>query len=214
MTLIIVTILFYLSLASRGTPSASGSVWPQGRVFQSAENAVSNTVQCGFESHGLPKTYFTDGNLSDYSDSFDPGLLEGAQGTLPGNDPDEGFKDRLNGWYDTAEGDTLKDFSYGAESYDAVILAALAAVKGGSTESTAVQENYAAVSGGTDGEECTSYADCVALLEDGSEITYTGPSGIGPINDQNDPSSAFIGIYTYNAENVPEIASVVEGAPQ
>jgi branched-chain amino acid transport system substrate-binding protein len=161
----------------------------------------------------MSKTYFTDGNLSDYSDSFDPGLLEGAQGTLPGNDPDQGFKDRLIGWYDTAEGETLKDFSYGAESYDAVILAALAAVKGGDTESTTVQENYAAVSGATDGEECNTYADCVALLEDGKEIRYAGPSGIGPINDQNDPSSAFIGIYKYNADNVPEIASVVEGAP-
>jgi neutral amino acid transport system substrate-binding protein len=161
----------------------------------------------------MPKTYFTDGNLSDYSDSFDPGLLEGAQGTLPGNDPDEGFKDRLVGWYDEAEGETLKDFSYGAESYDAVMLAALAAIKGGSTESTTVQENYAAVSGATDGEECNTYEDCVALLEDGKEIRYAGPSGIGPINEQNDPSSAFIGIYKYNSDNVPEITSVVEGAP-
>lgn len=161
----------------------------------------------------MSKTYFTDGNLSDYSDSFDPGLLEGAQGTLPGNDPDKAFKDRLIGWFDTAEGNTLKDFSYGAESYDAVILAALAAVKGGSTDSATVQENYAAVSGATDGEECKTYADCVALLEDGKEIRYAGPSGIGPINDKNDPSSAFIGIYKYNGENVPEISSVVEGAP-
>ena len=131
----------------------------------------------------MSKTYFTDGNLSDYSDSFDPGLLEGAQGTLPGNDPEEGFKDRLIGWYDTAEGDTLKDFSYGAESYDAVILAALAAAKGGDTVSATVQENYAAVSGATDGEECTSYETCLTLLDDGKEIHYTGPSGIGPIND-------------------------------
>jgi len=161
----------------------------------------------------MSKTYFTDGNLSDYSDSFDPGLLEGAQGTLPGNDPEQDFKDKLIGWYDNAEGNTLKDFSYGAESYDAVILAALAAAKGGDTESTTVQENYAAVSGATDGEECTSYETCLTLLDDGKEIHYTGPSGIGPINKQNDPSSAFIGIYKYNADNVPEIASVVEGAP-
>ena len=161
----------------------------------------------------MSKTYFTDGNLSDYSDSFDPGLLEGAQGTLPGNDPEQDFKDKLVGWYDNAEGKTLKDFSYGAESYDAVILAALAAAKGGDTESTTVQENYAAVSGATDGEECTSYETCLTLLDDGKEIHYTGPSGIGPINKQNDPSSAFIGIYKYNADNVPEIASVVEGAP-
>ena len=67
-------------------------------------------------------------------------------------------------------------------------------------------------SGATDGEECTAYADCVALLDEGKEIRYTGPSGIGPINEKNDPSSAFVGIYKFNAENKNEIASTVEGS--
>ena len=93
-----------------------------------------------------------------------------------------------------------------------VILAALAAVKGGGTDSQTVQENFAAVSGATGGEECTTYADCVALLEDGKEIQYSGPSGIGPIDEENDPSSAFVGIYTFNAENKNELTSSVEGA--
>ena len=34
-----------------------------------------------------------------------------------------------------------------------------------------------------------------------TEIRYTGPSGIGPINEQNDPSSAFVGIYTFDENN-------------
>ena len=75
-----------------------------------------------------------------------------------------------------------------------------------------MQDNYAAVSGATDGEECTTYADCVALLEDGKEIRYTGPSGIGPIDNENDPSSAFVGIYTFNADNKNELTSTVEGS--
>ncbi len=45
------------------------------------------------------------------------------------------------------------------------------------------------------------YADCVALLDGGSEIRYTGISGIGPFNDENDPSSAFVGIYKFDADN-------------
>ena len=105
------------------------------------------------------------------------------------------------------QGEALKDYAYGAESYDATILAALAAIKGGSNESTSVQENFAAVSGATDGEECTTFADCVALLEAGSEIRYTGPSGIGPINEENDPSSAFVGIYQFNADNKNELTT-------
>ena len=177
-------------------------------AFDETKSIVPEFAASGWD---MTKTYFVDGNLSDYSADFEPGTLEGAQGTLPGNDPEQGFKDRLVGWYEQANGDTVKDFSYGAESYDATILAALAAIKGGTNESTAVQENFAAVSGATDGEECTTFADCVALLEEGSEIHYTGPSGIGPIDDENDPSSAFIGIYSYDGDNKPVLSGTVEG---
>jgi branched-chain amino acid transport system substrate-binding protein len=178
-------------------------------AFDETKAIVPELANQGWD---MSKTYFTDGNLSDYSEVFDKGLLEGAQGTLPGNDPEQGFKDQLAAWYDVAQGKSLNDYSYGAESYDAVILAALAAVKGNSTDSQTIQENYAAVSGATGGEECNTYADCVALLEDGSEIQYSGPSGIGPINDQNDPSSAFIGIYSFDADNKPVLTSTVEGS--
>jgi branched-chain amino acid transport system substrate-binding protein len=118
----------------------------------------------------------------------------------------------VSGWAEQADGKPLKDFSYAAESYDATILAALAAVKGGGTDSQTVRDNLAAVSGATDGEECGTYEECVALLEDGSEIRYTGPSGIGPIDKENDPSSAFVGIYKYTAENKNELTSTVEGS--
>lgn len=160
----------------------------------------------------MAKTYLTDGNTSDYSADFEAGTLEGAKGTIPGNDPSADFKDRLSGWYESAEGSALKDFSYGAESYDATMLAALAAIKAESTVSADIQANMAAVSGATDGEECSTFEDCKALLEDGQEISYKGPSGIGPFDDENDPSSAFVGIYTYNAENKNELTDTVEGA--
>ena len=91
------------------------------------------------------------------------------------------------------------------------IIAALAATKGGATTPAAIQENLAAVSGANGGEKCTTYADCVALIKDGKEIQYQGPSSVGPFNAKNDPSSAFIGIYKYNDVNVPVWASAVEG---
>jgi neutral amino acid transport system substrate-binding protein len=178
-------------------------------AFDETKAIVPELANQGWD---MSKTYYTDGNLADYSEVFDKGLLEGAQGTLPGNDPEQGFKDQLSAWYEVAQGESLNDYSYGAESYDAVILAALAAVKADSTVSADIQKNYAAVSGATGGEECNSYADCVALLEDGKEIRYAGPSGIGPINDQNDPSSAFIGIYTFDENNKPVLSSTVEGS--
>ena len=178
-------------------------------AFDETKQIVPELASQGWD---MSKTYFSDGNTADYSKDFEPGTLEGAQGTIPGADPEQGFKDRLSGWSESAEGKALTDYAYGAESYDATILAALAAVKGGGTDSQTIQENYAAVSGATDGEECTSYEDCVSLLGEGKEIRYKGPSGIGPIDDQNDPSSAFVGIYTFNADNKNELTSTVEGS--
>ena len=178
-------------------------------AFDETKSIVPELAASGWD---MSKTYFVDGNLSDYGEDFEPGTLEGAQGTLPGQDPDQGFKDQLVGWYQAANGEEVKDFSYGAESYDATILAALAAAKGGANDSVTVDKNLAAVSGATDGTECTSYAECLELLDGGSEIHYTGPSGIGPLDDENDPSSAFIGIYQYDANNKNVLSGTVEGS--
>jgi branched-chain amino acid transport system substrate-binding protein len=178
-------------------------------AFDETKQIVPELKSQGWD---MSKTYFSDGNTADYSKDFEKGTMEGAQGTIPGADPDQAFKDRLSGWAEVGEGKPLSDYAYGAESYDATILAALAAVKGGGTDSETIQKNYAAVSGATGGEECKTYADCVALLKDGKEIRYAGPSGIGPINKLNDPSSAFIGIYTFNADNKNELTNSVEGS--
>jgi neutral amino acid transport system substrate-binding protein len=178
-------------------------------AFDETKSIVPELANSGWD---MSKTYFVDGNLADYSADFEPGTLKGAQGTLPGQDPDQSFKDNLVSWYKQAEGQDMKDFSYGAESYDATILSALAAVKGGANDSQTVQKNFAAVSGATQGEECNTYADCVELLKAGKEIRYAGPSGIGPIDSENDPSSAFIGIYQYGDDNTYSLETTVEGA--
>ena len=160
----------------------------------------------------MTKTYYSDGNTADYSKDFPKGTIEGAQGTIPGALPSDEFKARVNGWYESAEGSTLSDYAYAPESYDATILSALAAIKGGATDSQTIQENLPAVSGATDGAECTTFADCAEMLANGEEIRYTGPSGIGPFNDQNDPSSAFVNIYLFDANNKNIYATTVEGS--
>ncbi len=180
-------------------------------AFDETKSIVPELAASGFD---MTKTYYSDGNTADYTKDFEPGTLEGAQGTIPGADPDQGFKDRLVAWYQAANGEALTDFAYGAESYDATILAVLAAAKGGANDSETVQKNFAAVSGATDGEECTTFADCLALIEGGSEIRYAGPSGIGPIDDENDPSSAFVGIYQFDANNKNVLSGTVEGSKQ
>ena len=177
-------------------------------AFDETRAIVPELQNAGWD---MSKVYLTDGNTSSYGEDLAAGSLEGAKGTIPGNDPESGFKDRLSGWYESAEGEPLNDFSYGAESYDAVVLAALAAVKGGATDPVTIQANLAAVSGANGGTECTTYEECVAALDAGDEIDYNGPSGIGPFDDENDPSSAFVGIYQYDAENNISLIDTVEG---
>jgi neutral amino acid transport system substrate-binding protein len=177
-------------------------------AFDETKAIVPELQNAGWD---MSKVYLTDGNTSSYGEEFEAGTLEGAKGTIPGNDPEAGFKDRLSGWYESAENQELNDFSYGAESYDAVILGALAAIKGGATDPTTIQANLAAVSGANGGTECSTYEECVAALDAGDEIHYMGPSGIGPFDDENDPSSAFVGIYQYDNENNISLIDTVEG---
>jgi branched-chain amino acid transport system substrate-binding protein len=106
----------------------------------------------------LSKTYLVDGNTADYSKDFEAGTLNGAQGTIPGAQPDPEFKQRLVDFYKKSANADLKDFSYAPESYDAIVLAALAAEKGKGTDGPTIQANLAAVSGTTNGEKCSDYA--------------------------------------------------------
>ena len=139
------------------------------------------------------KVYFVDGNLSN-SYEFPEGTLEGAKGTLPGNFAPEEFRKRL------LEIDpALTDFSYSAESYDAVIVSALAAAQGGSDDPTTIRDNLQAVSEG--GTKCTVFAECLVLIADGEDIDYDGASGPITFDENGDPTEAYIGIYQYEANN-------------
>ena len=60
--------------------------------------------------------------------------------------------------------------------------------------------------------EVTSFEEGVAALAEGKEISYVGVSGIGPLNEQMDPTSAYIGLYKFDADNKPVFSSAVEGS--
>jgi len=177
-------------------------------AFDETKAIIPELVAQGWD---MSKVYFTDGNTGSFEKDFEPGTLAGAQGTIPGAKAEGTFKENMSAYWLAVQGEELTDWSYGAESYDATILAALAATAGGATDPVTIQENLAAVSGANGGEKCTTYADCVALLKDGKAIQYQGPSSVGPFNKNNDPSSAFVGIYKYDDKNVPAWVSAVEG---
>ena len=158
---------------------------------------------------GFPsdKLYFVDGNLADYSADFPAGTLTGAKGTLPGLDTDSlgDFTDRLQEFWQGEGNEELKDYSYAAESYDAVVLLALAAMAAGSTEGKDIAAKLQEVSGGSgDGEKCATFAECAELLNDGETIDYDGNSGPVTFDENGDPTEATIGIFQYEEDNTYE----------
>lgn len=173
-------------------------------AFDQTVPLVKELAAQGLDTH---KLYMTDGNTVDHSADFDAGLLKGSTGTIPGAHPTEEFQKNVKSF-----NAKVTDFTYTAETYDAIVLAALAAQKGGATDGTTVQKNLMAVSGSTKGEECDSYKACLALLKDGKEIQYKGQTSIGAFNDAHDPSSASIGVYKYDADNKPVFDHSQEGS--
>ena len=173
-------------------------------AFDQTVPLVKELAAQGLDTH---KLYMTDGNTVDHSADFDAGLLKGSTGTIPGAHPTEEFQKNVKSF-----NAKITDFTYTAETYDAIVLAALAAQKGGATDGTTVQKNLMAVSGSTKGKECDSYKACLALLKDGKEIQYQGQTSIGAFNDAHDPSSASIGVYKYDADNKPVFDHSQEGS--
>ncbi|MBT2501909.1 ABC transporter substrate-binding protein [Curtobacterium sp. ISL-83] len=185
---------------------------PDAIVVLAFDETKSIIPELKSQNADMKSIYMSDGNTADYSKDFDKGTLADAQGTIPGASPKGDLKQRLAAFYKKSSGKDLADYSYAAESYDATTLAALAAVKGKGTDSGTIQKNMAAVSGADGGTACATFKACAALLTSGKDIHYTGPSGIGPFNKKNDPSSAYIGIYKFDGDNKPVYKSAIQGS--
>ncbi len=155
------------------------------------------------------KLYFVDGNLANFSDQSWKGYIEGAKGTLPGGETDAEFKQRAIDIYQANHGEELKEFAYLAETYDAVILLALAAQQAGNDSGEAIAANMQSVS--TGGTKVTDFAAGLAALEAGEDIDYDGYSGPIEFDDNGDPTGASIGIHQYGKEGTYTLLEVVAG---
>jgi len=134
--------------------------------------------------------YGVDGNMGNaLAAAFDdPSVLSGMKGTLPGVDVEGTLADFRDGLLEVDP--ELIDFSYAAESYDAVVLVALGAIAAGTDDPTAIA---AEINGLTqDGEACDNFADCAKLLEEGTDIDYEGRSGPLSFIDAGEPSEASV----------------------
>ena len=161
--------------------------------FDELKRIVPELIAQGIGPDTLP-LYLVDGNLADYSADFPPGTLEGTKGTLPGAPATGDFTTRVNE-VDPA----LTTYPYTPESYDATIITALAATVAGDDSGEAIAGALVDVTGG--GEKCTTYADCLALAEAGTDFDYDGISGPITFDENGDPTEATIGIYQYGPDN-------------
>jgi branched-chain amino acid transport system substrate-binding protein len=156
------------------------------------------------------KIYLVDGNLANFSDQAWASYLTGAQGTLPGGKLDDAFKQRAADLYKQNYGKDLTEFAYLAESYDAVILLALAAQQAGNDSGEAIMNNMISVS--TGGEKVSDFAAGLAAIKAGKDVDYEGFSGPIEFDTNGDPTGASIGIYKYeDASGVSVLKEVVAG---
>ncbi len=130
-------------------------------------------------------------------DPNNPAVLEGMRTTSPTPASDEGFNEALAEF-----APDVTDTLFAAEGYDCAIAAALAAVAGGANTSEAIAENMVAVT--KDGTKCTSFAECVELLEAGEDIDYDGPSGPMDFTDAGEPSQGTYALSEFTADGTLE----------
>jgi ABC-type branched-subunit amino acid transport system substrate-binding protein len=133
------------------------------------------------------------GGSDDSGDSASGGELEGMKGTLPLVALSDEFKGRL------LEIDpALEDYSYAAETYDAVVVIALA-VEVAKTDGIDFAKEINGVTRG--GEKCTDYAGCLELVKAGTDIDYDGVSGPLEFSGNGEPTQASYGVQVFGADN-------------
>jgi ABC-type branched-subunit amino acid transport system substrate-binding protein len=101
--------------------------------------------------------------------------------------------------------------TYDAQNFDAVILIALAAAAGGSSDPASIAENLQAVSG-PPGDKYTfeNLQEALAAAADGEDIDYEGASGPIDFDDAGDPTSAAYGTWSYRNGQLQESDAVFE----
>lgn len=126
--------------------------------------------------------------------------LLGMKGTTPMVDLTQEFKDAVNAFWTGKGNEALVDFNYTAESFDAVMLIALAAEAAG-TDGSGLADQLVAVS--KDGTKCTAatWADCIATVKAKGDVDYDGFSGPNTLNGNGEPLEASYGILQFGAGN-------------
>lgn len=136
--------------------------------------------------------------------------LSGLRGTAPTSEdaPARAPFDEL--FTEQAPDQDLTGFE--GSSFDATILAFLAAVQAGSSDPTAIAENLASVSGpGGDKYTFENLGDAITALLNGEEIDYEGAWGPIDFDENGDPGSAMYEVWQFEDGEITTLTTFTFG---
>jgi len=134
----------------------------------------------------------------------DPSALNGMKGTAPSSQGTQAFTDAFAAY---APGVAT---IFSAHAYDCAIIEALAAESAKSSDPADIAANMVGVT--RDGTKCTTFSDCKALLDDGTDIDYDGASGPGDWTPAGEPSAGTYDVWEFRDGEVVTLKTVSVGS--
>lgn len=214
--------------ANGGTIGASVSWNPEGSTFDTEAQQLAGGEPDAWLIIDFPETFAKVGPALVRAGGWDPTLTftadglrstdlpadvgeeatEGMRGTAPTSEGAPAGDAFATAYEERAEGVSRQTFD--AQAFDAVMVAFLAAVRGGSSDSETIRDNLQAVSGGDEGGDQYTFeqlGEAIQALLDGEDIDYEGASG--PINfDENgDPGAALYEVWQFEGNDITTLDS-------
>ncbi|PZG20364.1 branched-chain amino acid ABC transporter substrate-binding protein [Micromonospora craterilacus] len=183
-------------------------------IVAACATALLATSACGNDQPEEANTqqvrlYGTDGNMNNsYPDELADRaeLVNGMKGTTPLTPLPEDFKKRL-----LSVDPELNGFLYAAESYDAVVISALAAQLAGTTDPAAIAKQIVGVTNG--GTRCTTVSQCLRLARNGQDIEYRSVSITrAGFTDAGEPATASYATQHFDGQQLNDAKSEFVGA--
>ncbi|WP_019812862.1 ABC transporter substrate-binding protein [Saccharomonospora saliphila] len=152
--------------------------------------------------------YGTDGlrsaELASLVSPNDPSVVSGMKGTAPTAENDE-YSKRLKEF-----APELTEMQFAPQVYDCVTVIALAAEAAQSDDPGTFVTRMNGVT--KNGQKCTSFADCKALLDEGGDIDYDGVSGPLDFVEEGEPGTATFDVYTYDESGELQTLGTEQGS--
>jgi len=165
----------------------------------SDDSGDSASSSSGASSEKQVNVYGTDGNMGNAlgEDFKETGALAGMKGTLPLTELSGDFKARL-----LELNPALVDYNYAGESYDAVVITALAAAMAQTNDATKFAPYVNGITFG--GDKCTDFKSCLDIIAAGGNPDYDGIIGPLAFADPGEPAVASYGVLQFNDQKTLE----------